>query len=86
MSADKKRNISLRLGALDIVIPISDPSAEWDMRLQARIKSMALGKQGGIDMLPFETWVMGTVAGECSLPDWLLGGMAEASAVAVGAM
>ena len=80
----KKRNISLKLGGLDIIIPVSDPASEWHMRLQARVKSMALGKKGGLRMLPFEAWAMPTpAAGNCEVPDWLIAGMAEARRMAL---
>ena len=76
----KKRNISLKLGGLDIIIPVSDPASEWHMRMQARVKSMALGRPGGLPMLDFEAWVMpDPPSGNCEVPDWLMPGMAEAT-------
>jgi hypothetical protein len=79
----KKRNISLKLGGLDIIIPVSDPASEWHMRMQARVKSMALGRPGGLPMLDFEAWVMpDPPSGNCEVPDWLMPGMAEARSLA----
>ena len=73
----------MKLGGMDIIIPVSDPASEWHMRLQARVKSLALGKKEGLQVLPFEIWAMPKPSdGQCEVPGWLMPGMAEAREMA----
>ena len=55
---ERNRDINVWIKGCFITIAIKDPTQEWDLRLQARIKDAALGQHFGLKPLLHETILM----------------------------
>ena len=55
---ERSRDINVWIKGCLITLPIKDPTQEWDLRLQARIKDAALGQHFGLKPLVHETMLM----------------------------
>ena len=55
---ERNRDINVWIKGCFITIAIKDPTQEWDLRLQARIKDAALGQHCGLKPLLRETMLM----------------------------
>ena len=55
---ERNRDIKVMIKGCTITIAIKDPTQEWDLRLQARIKDAALGQHLGLKPLLHETMLM----------------------------
>ena len=77
---ERSRDINVWIKGCLITLPIKDPTQEWDLRLQARIKDAALGQHFGLKPLVHETMLMNLFCKDDSsvVPDELLVPMRQA--------
>ena len=79
---ERSRDINVWIKGCLITLAIKDPTQEWDLRLQARIKDAALGQHFGLKPLVHETMLMNLMDGkdfmESVVPDELLVPMRQA--------
>ena len=75
---ERSRDINVWIKGCLITLPIKDPTQEWDLRLQARIKDAAVGF--GLKPLVHETMLMNLFCKDDSsvVPDELLVPMRQA--------
>ena len=77
---ERSRDINVWIKGCLITLAIKDPTQEWDLRLQARIKDAALGQHFGLKPLVHETMLMNLFCkdDESVVPDELLVPMRQA--------
>jgi hypothetical protein len=77
---ERSRDINVWIKGCLITLAIKDPTQEWDLRLQARIKDAALGQHFGLKPLVHETMLMNLICkdDESVVPDELLVPMRQA--------
>jgi hypothetical protein len=76
---ERNRDIQVFIKGCAITIQVKDPTQEWDLRLQARIKDEALGKHLGIKPLLHESMLMDLGCKESSqVPEELVAPMQAA--------
>ena len=77
---ERSRDINVCIKGCLITLAIKDPTQEWDLRLQARIKDAALGQHFVLKPLVHETMLMNLICkdDESVVPDELLVPMRQA--------
>ena len=52
----KKREVVVQFCGMEASVQVHDARGEWDVRFAAQVKDAALGRKGGLALLPYERW------------------------------
>ena len=76
---ERNRDIIVYIKGCPITIKVQDPTQEWDLRFQARLKDTALGAHQGLAPLIHESMLMDLkTKAACCVPEELLLPMQQA--------
>lgn len=69
----EKRKVIVRFMSADMEVMVHAPSVEWEYKLNAALKQLAVGAPGGVQALFYEEWFMDTASKvACALPEDIL--------------
>ena len=76
---ERNRDIIVYIKGCPITIKVQDPTQEWDLRFQARVKDTALGAPHGLGPLIYESMLMDlSTKAPSSVPEELIMPMKQA--------